>query len=322
MSSDNSEVKFGFAKLGENNYPSWEIDAKGLLLRYGVWRIVSGESSKPSDAGKLESWLEKSDKAAGCIMSIIEDSNKSVIASAIPDPAKMWALLREKHQQKKPAARFAAWQTLLGLSLKEDESLQSLIARGRTLYRNIADLYPTTTGSGEKDKFGIEQLGEELTCMSILRALPFDEYGSFRSQVQMQMRDALTITQLEDMFFLEQTNRSQLVSETANAVRASGSSPKCHFCGREGHLQLSCHKYLEAQKSAQIRARHVAVKAKARPMLMLLMRRHLHLLLPLLEMRPPLPIRLKNSLEMQVPTPHSLPHLPLTGMQTQAPLLT
>jgi hypothetical protein len=66
----------------------------------------------------------------------IEDNQKVRVAAAAMhvkgvkgDPPKMWKCLEAIHVQKKPATRFNAYQSLLGIKKEENESLSDLIAR-------------------------------------------------------------------------------------------------------------------------------------------------------------------------------------------------
>ncbi len=115
---------------------------QAYLRSQGVWRIVSGDSkapklsSTPTEAQEaaLDAWNLKSDKAAGYIFLAVEDNQKVHFASISDDPVKMWAALAAVHLQKRPGARFNAYDDLFSIRKQEDESLQSLMNRVDTLF--------------------------------------------------------------------------------------------------------------------------------------------------------------------------------------------
>ena len=131
---------------------------QAYLRSQGVWRIVSGDSkqptlpSTPTDAQEaaLEAWQLKSDKAAGYIYLAVEDNQKVHFANIADDPVKMWTALASIHLQKRPGARFNAYDDLFSIRKLEDESLQSLMNRVDTAIHRIQDLRPkdfTLTGT-------------------------------------------------------------------------------------------------------------------------------------------------------------------------------
>ncbi|KAF4618248.1 hypothetical protein D9613_011683 [Agrocybe pediades] len=92
-----------FTKLGATNYPTWAGEMQAWLRAQSVWRIVSGEStiptlpSPPTEAqlASHDSWLAKSDKAAGYIYLLVEDDQKIHLNSISDDPKAMWKKLQD-----------------------------------------------------------------------------------------------------------------------------------------------------------------------------------------------------------------------------------
>lgn len=246
------ESKHAFELLGENNYNGWEINAKGALLSKRVWRVVIGEETapvgtvaEPLTRKEKQAWHDKVDTAAGVILSIIDDNNQSLISDETPDPVKMWKKLQDTHQQKKPSSRFAAYEALLNLTLNDGESLPSVAARAKALLRNMRNLMPA------KD-FTFDKLSEELASMAIIRSLPLNDYGAFRSQLL--LRDDLSLSSMETMLFSEQSNREKSVAQQkalAAVAAAASTDLKCYFCDRSGHVQVDCKAYQAAQKTAK-----------------------------------------------------------------------
>ncbi len=128
MSSETSD-KLGFARLGEQNYGRWSGDMTGKLMEKRCWRVVSGESKRPTDPLEVEEWTITCNAASGLIWSGLDSSMKEMVKGLLGNPKQMWDTLQAHHQQKKPTTRFVAYEALLGIQKAESESLTSLCMR-------------------------------------------------------------------------------------------------------------------------------------------------------------------------------------------------
>ena len=79
----------------------------------------------------------------------------------------MWKKLESVHLQKRPGARFNAYEALFDIRKASDESLMSLMTRVDTAMEQIQNLRP--------DAFSLSDMDKELVCMTLIRALP-EEY--------------------------------------------------------------------------------------------------------------------------------------------------
>ncbi|KDQ23362.1 hypothetical protein PLEOSDRAFT_1079501 [Pleurotus ostreatus PC15] len=194
-SSDNGvKVK----PLTNSNYQEWCGEAKAYLMRLGLWRLVSGRESKPSDKAELTKWEAKAEKAAGEIYLLVEADQRIHFRGLEDDPVGMWAAIEKAHLSKKPGARFNAYDDLFSIHKEDNEGLIDLGVRISKAMANIQNLRPTG--------FTIEQLDEELQCMALIRALP-DEYKHLSaSLLLMEKLDKDTILQA---FRSEELNRQR-----------------------------------------------------------------------------------------------------------------
>ena len=87
----------------------------------------------------------------------------------------MWVKLESVHLQKRPGARFNAYDALFSIKKLPDESLQALMTRVDTAMEQIQNLRP--------DSFTLEEMDKELVCMAMIRSLP-GEYSSFASSLR------------------------------------------------------------------------------------------------------------------------------------------
>ena len=155
-------------------------------MRQGLWGIVSGRTLKlvpvhekagtMQEAAAIESWAEKAERAAGELYLLVSPSQKVHFQGISDDPCAMWKKLESVHLQKRPGARFNAYDALFGIKKASDESLSALMARVDSQMEQIQNLRPVG--------FTLEDMDKELVCMTLIRALP-EEYSSFASSLQL-----------------------------------------------------------------------------------------------------------------------------------------
>ena len=203
-------------RLGERNYPKWRLDTIALLMYKGCWRLVNGTWPQPADpaADDWEEWFEKRDQASGIIWASLEDSVKPLVQQNIENPIVMWAQLATLYAIESPASRFIAYDELFSITLQENETLTGLIARVENAVQHVKML----RGTG----FNIQNLDDELSSMALIRALPFDSYGNFRSALLL-MAD-VTYGTVKEAFMQEAKNRQPRATEQSMALRAAAPS--------------------------------------------------------------------------------------------------
>ncbi|KAJ3560110.1 hypothetical protein NP233_g11047 [Leucocoprinus birnbaumii] len=134
-----------------------------------------------------------------------------------------------------PGTRFNAYDDLFGIRKAEDESLQSLINRVEDAMKQIKDLQP--------DGFTMDLLDEELASMTLIQAMPSEEYSSFTSSLL--LKNKLDKAAVHQVFITEDIQRcrhtgdvlsfSSTLAASSNASRGMKSAVSCTWCGRNGH---------------------------------------------------------------------------------------
>ncbi|KAJ7907177.1 hypothetical protein B0H13DRAFT_1584162, partial [Mycena leptocephala] len=108
----------------------------------------------------------------------------------------MWKALEAVHRQKKPGARFAAYNQLFSIQKEPEETLTELIGRIDNAVTLIQELRPAAHTLAELDG--------ELASMAMIRALP-EEYQAFRSSLfLLPQLDKATVA---EALILEQADR-------------------------------------------------------------------------------------------------------------------
>ncbi|THH04794.1 hypothetical protein EW145_g5256 [Phellinidium pouzarii] len=173
MSESSSADLLSFTKLGESNYPTWEYDMRAALQVKKLWRLTSGNESKPSSPPeKVELWEEKAEQAAGLIYQKLKHGMQILVQKYMDDPIKMWGELEKMQHQDNPASRFIAYDQFFSITKKEDESLTALTARVEDALHKMRN--------SRNSALTLKDFEDELAAVALVRALPM-EYSSFRS---------------------------------------------------------------------------------------------------------------------------------------------
>ena len=178
--SEATTTKIDFPKLGEDNYITWSGNMKALLMQKHVWSVSKGSCSRPLDDKPSEqcTFDDGVNAAAGLIYLAILPSQQILVGHFMEDPAKMWQALEDHHLQKKPSSRFTAYESLFNIAKQDNESLPALCARVEDAMHIVRNLRPRD--------FSVQTLDDELACMTLIRALPAEQFAAFRSTLLLQ----------------------------------------------------------------------------------------------------------------------------------------
>ncbi|KIJ39270.1 hypothetical protein M422DRAFT_175341, partial [Sphaerobolus stellatus SS14] len=155
-------------------------------MSLGVIGIAEGTEipiAQPSPGEKdatiiatYNAYILRSYKAAGEIYQWLDKANKIHVDDIRSKPKEMWEKLKSIHSKSAPNSRFNSLSDLLSIRLKDDESLTDLSSRIQGAMQKVMALCP-------KFGYNIEKLDEELVIMTMIRALPREDYASFISSV-------------------------------------------------------------------------------------------------------------------------------------------
>ena len=241
MSSSDSLPKF--KPLSNSNYPEWCGEMKAWLMRNGLWRLVSGRETKPTEEEALAKWEAKAEKAAGEIYLLVENDQRVHFRGFEEDPIQIWKILESAHLSKKPGARFNAYDDLFSINKESGESLVDLGVRIEKAIATIQNLRPSN--------FTIEMLDEELQCMALIRALPEDYRHLSSSLLLMDKLDKHVILQAFRNEELNRQRQTEMVNR-AKVFKPRGSrnmkDATCFGCGQKGHMIYTCPSKREKDK--------------------------------------------------------------------------
>ncbi|KDQ12396.1 hypothetical protein BOTBODRAFT_112821, partial [Botryobasidium botryosum FD-172 SS1] len=138
---------------------------------------VPKDPDQPTPVEKITitDWKKKSAKAAGYMYSTLDKSQKTHVKNNMSDVVVMWDTLRALHEQKTSSTRFNAYEDLFSIVKQDGESLSALITRVDAALHRVQQV--------RTESFTLADLDDELGCMTLIRALPADVYGAFRSSL-------------------------------------------------------------------------------------------------------------------------------------------
>lgn len=238
MSSPISTAKSmsNYKLLTSSNYREWVGHTTAQLKREKLWGVVIGRDTQAGkDGDALAAWEEKCEQAAGTLYLSVSEDQRIHLQSIIDDPVAMWQKLELVHLNKRPGARFNAYEDLFSIKKADDESLVTMATRIDQAMLDIKNIRPP--------KFTIDDLDSELCAMSMICALPA-EYATLRSTLL--LHDNLDKDIIREAFQTEEINRR---SDPASLAALAANST-CFFCSKPGHLQVDCGLYKSAKAQA------------------------------------------------------------------------
>src|SRR3984957_11908513 len=167
---------------------------------------------------KLANWKHKARKASGEISLAIEYYQKVYVKDVKGDPTAMWVKLGSVHVQKRPGARFNAYDSLFSIRKNDDETLPALMAHADKALQDIKSL--------RSSNFTLNQLDNELECIK----------SAFQNEESQCL--ARNVTASSPSLAMSSTNSS------------STARPTCFFCGGL-HFERDCNEKRKASEAAK-----------------------------------------------------------------------
>lgn len=252
---------FRIELLGKENYDSWKIQAKALLVENDLWEYVSGTIPRPTHATEnvahITAWDKADQKAMSKLILAISPSEVKQVRSCATS-RELWQKLEGIYQSKGPAKKAHLFKKLTLLKMRETDNIREHI---NTFVETVEKLQ-------EMDViFDPEQLS-----IMLLYSLP-DKFEIFRCAIETRDKlpdlDTLKIKILEESEAHEETNgykenamiasgryrknskKPDLKYEKKGSLKANFEF-KCFRCHKKGHKAVDCKKKLpEKAKKAE-----------------------------------------------------------------------
>lgn len=222
-------TKYGFAKLGVDNYNTWRARMRACLQSKGMGDALD-------DAEHVESV-----KAKGLLVMCVEDQHLPTIEAA-ETAAEAWEALELLYRQHSTARLIALKRELATLRKRQDENITEFVSRARSIANMIQ-----AAGT---------EMDEDSILHSVLSGLP-PKYDTI----------VTIMTTTDELPSLAEAQAKLLLVEGAhngengNGEKAYVSAPNTHNgygnrrpkvcweCGETGHIQRFCPKKQQKHRS-------------------------------------------------------------------------
>jgi len=115
---------------------------------------------------EIAAWKDINQRAAGAILLMLSAEERTALHAHRTSGSTLYAAIRQRHVQERPASRYNAYLEFLGLRRNDGEALAAFVSHIQDAMRHVQECRPAT--------FSIKDLDSELMCMATLRALSND----------------------------------------------------------------------------------------------------------------------------------------------------
>ena len=145
--------------LNGSNYPTWKVQCQMVLIKDGLWSIVSSSehSSDPSEADRYAKFVARRGRVLAIVVLSIEPSLLYLIGD-LEDPVIVWQKLSDQFQKKTWANKLELRRKLYSLRLKGGDSVQEHI-------KSMTEVFDTLSVIGDR-------VSEEDRVVHLLASLP------------------------------------------------------------------------------------------------------------------------------------------------------
>lgn len=227
--------------LNGKNYPTWKLQCRMVLVKDGLWEIVSEKEADPGreQADAHKKFMTRRDRALATIVLSIEPSLLYLLGANPEDPVVVWKKLRDHFQKKTWANKLEFRRKLYALRLKDGESVQEHIKRMTEIFEELSVID--------------DPVSDDDRVVHLLASLP----DSFDMLVTALEANSETVPRMEivtERLLHEELKLKErgTVNEVRKALTAKGNSrkgPICHFCQKPGHIKRECWKLTQIEAS-------------------------------------------------------------------------
>ena len=218
--------------LNGANYPTWKLQCQMALMKDGLWSIVKGSETPPSQSerDKFAKFAARRDRALAIIVLSVEPSLLYLLGDP-EDPVVVWKKLRDQFQKKTWANKLQLCRRLHSCSLKDGDSVQEHI-------KTMTEIFNELSVIGD-------QISEEDRVVYLLASLP-DSYNTLVTALEAN-QDVPHMELVTERLLHEERkikDRGVTSGRSGEAMVAKQrfvkKGPRCNFCRKFGHIQRNC----------------------------------------------------------------------------------
>eukprot|EP00253_Pinus_taeda_P033909 PITA_33909 len=275
--------------LDNTNYFQWWSYIVDLLRSKGLYRIVSGQETKPKDEDKVAKWENRQDQARGLIgMSIYPDFRFHIAELDTPNEAmkqltKFFGIKNEiRHHQLENKlltldpnnfsfiedflSKFKTLRILLeGVKVKKEDGslIYSILVKLGPAYSVFVSTFHSTRKAFISQGQDYKSPSFDAFCDSLIREqkkllhlgllnLGNSSKKALATQKQPNSKDPKKKYPKKNGHeqFQCQNEKSIQQNDKANNNKGRKTNRHCNFCNRDGHLESKCFKKMEALEAA------------------------------------------------------------------------
>jgi len=223
------------------NYATWKVRCRMASLKEGLWGIVSCTEQSPGVKDEnFPKCLARKDKALATIILTVQPSLLYLIGDA-EDPSEVWQKLESQSQKRKWANKVEVRRKRFSLRLKEGASVQERIK--------------AMTKISDRQSVIEDPISNEDLVVRLLASLPESYYAlvtALEANEAVPRMEVLTACLLHDERKLKERVGSERSREGAmtGKQRPKAKGPKCHHCGKFGHIRSNCNKWVKKKSDS------------------------------------------------------------------------
>lgn len=222
-----NDIRGTVLKLNSSNYQTWKFKLQLILVKEGLWDVVTGNVPENPDAA----WLTKDGNAKATIGLLVED-NHLIHIKNLANACDYWNVLKDIYEKpnlvNKVVLYKKLWKSFLG-----DKTMEEHVGGILTTVDELRAL-----GEDIKDKMLIALLLGSLT----------DIYDPLISALEVKPEAELTVTFVKEKLLQAYQRQIGDSNDNQQAYKSFGSHKKkfdlkkvrCQKCGKHGHFKNKC----------------------------------------------------------------------------------
>jgi hypothetical protein len=285
LPENSTRSRYGIAKLQDHNYHTWSFQCQMLLSEKKVWKIVTGEHTRPPPIEaheatlgeeetkkpvhhqtrakwqkEIDDWDEKEQEALRIICFTVSDQLQAPIQYG-KTPKGAWEELKRVHAPNDKQRKISLLRRLYRLDMNPNGSLidherlfddlvQSLAAIGKTIEsEELVILYACSLPVDIFNNWIQSQ-------MSVIDSLSITEFkGRVREEARRLnlsgLNTSLGIERDLDTVQANIAHSNRIFPPRKSSTNNANNAPTCNYCGIRNHTEQECHKRIAEEYNAK-----------------------------------------------------------------------
>lgn len=239
-----------FDKLDKNNYDTWRLQMKSMLIKDGLWEYVNGTEclpeETPTNSTQIAKWTRNDEKALADIILSVSASELLHIKN-VKTSREAWLKFESIYQSRAPARKALLMQKIVLMKMKEDDDSRTYLSE---YFDNVDKL----------NEVGIN-INDELLSILLLHSLP-PTFETFKRAIM--TRDEILKPEILRLKIIEDSdsnkNNKNEHDTNINAMFTSNTSKPKNNNSRYGGRQNQTNNYKPNRSSESEENRRKRIK--------------------------------------------------------------